>query len=52
MVFEALHRLEIAMRNKARLGDDLIGTKLAARAFNPEDGPFTDPAAEAGERQA
>jgi len=51
-VFEAFHRLEIAIRATARLGDELVGTKLAARAFNPEDGPLTDPNAEAGERQA
>lgn len=51
-VFEAFHRLEIGIRDAAGLGDDLIGTKLAARAFNPDDGPLTDLAAEAGERQA
>jgi uncharacterized protein (TIGR02391 family) len=51
-VFEAFHRLEIAIRSRAGLGDELIGTKLAARAFNPEDGPLTDNDAEPGERQA
>lgn len=51
-VFEAFHRLEIAIRDAAGLGDDLIGTKLAARAFNPVDGPLTDSEAEAGECQA
>jgi uncharacterized protein (TIGR02391 family) len=51
-VFEAFHRLEIGIRDAAGLGNDLIGTKLAARAFNPDDGPLTDTATEAGERQA
>lgn len=51
-MFEAFHRLEIATRATARLGDDLVGMKLAARPFHPEDGPLTDSSAEAGERQA
>ena len=51
-VFEAFHRVEIAIRDAAALGDDLVGTKLAARAFNPEGGPLTDLAAETGERHA
>jgi uncharacterized protein (TIGR02391 family) len=51
-VFEAFRRLEIAIRDAAALGDEWIGTRLAARAFNPDDGPLTDKAAEAGERQA
>jgi len=51
-VFEAFHRLEIGIRDAASLGNDLIGTKLAARAFNPDDGPLTDAATEGGVRQA
>jgi uncharacterized protein (TIGR02391 family) len=51
-VFEAFHKLEVAIRTVAGLGTDLIGTRLTARAFNPEDGPLTDKQAEAGERQA
>lgn len=51
-VFEAFHRLEIDMRNAAGLGNEFIGTKLAANAFNPESGKLTDLKAEAGERQA
>ena len=51
-VFEAFHRLEIDIREAAGLGDGLVGTKLAARAFNPEDGPLMDSETEAGERQA
>ena len=51
-VFEAFKTLEVAIRCAAGLGDEWIGTKLTARAFNPEDGPLTDGSAEAGERQA
>ena len=51
-MFEAFHRLEIAIREAAGLGEDLLGTKLATRAFDPEDGPLSDRNAEKGERQA
>ena len=51
-VFEAFHRLEISIREAANLGDELVGTKLASRAFHPDDGSLTDNAAEAGERTA
>lgn len=51
-VFEAFKALEVAIRDASGLGDDLIGTKLASRAFNPEDGALTDPDQEAGERNA
>lgn len=51
-VFESFHRLEITIREAAGLGDDLIGTNLASRAFDPENGPLTDTDVEKGERQA
>ncbi|MEN8132073.1 MAG: TIGR02391 family protein [Pseudomonadota bacterium] len=51
-VFEAFHRLEVCTREAAELGDELIGTRLASRAFHPDDGPLTDGEAEPGERQA
>ena len=51
-VFSAFHRLEVAIRNTAGLGDEWIGTKLATRAFDPNDGPLRDRAAEPGEREA
>lgn len=51
-VFEAFKALEVAMRNGAGLGHEFLGTKLAARAFNPDDGPLTNRDQEAGERQA
>lgn len=51
-VFDAFHKLEVAIREAAGLGAESIGTKLTAKAFNPEDGPLTDKQAESGERQA
>lgn len=51
-VFEAFKLLEVSIRQAAGLGDECLGTKLAARAFNPESGPLTDMAAEAGERHS
>lgn len=50
-VFEAFKALEVAIRNGAKLGHDLVGTKLATRAFNPEEGPLTDQGQDGGERQ-
>ena len=51
-VFEAFKALEVEIRSAAGLGNDLVGTALAARAFNPDDGPLTDIDAERGERVA
>jgi uncharacterized protein (TIGR02391 family) len=51
-VFEAFKALEVVIRSGAKLGHDLVGVSLASRAFNPEDGPLTDKAAEKGERVA
>ena len=51
-VFEAFKALEVEIRAAAVLGDDLIGTSLAARAFNPENGPLTNMDSEKGERVA
>ena len=52
VVFEAFKALEIAVREKAGLGDDMIGVQLASKAFHPETGQLTDMAAEKGERVA
>lgn len=51
-VFQAMKQVEIAIREASGAADELIGVKLARFAFNPETGPLTDSAAEAGERQA
>jgi uncharacterized protein (TIGR02391 family) len=51
-VFEAFRALEVAIRSAAGLGNDSFGTKLVARAFDPNTGPLSDPEAELSERQA
>lgn len=51
-VFEAFKALEVAIREAAGLGHDLVGIRLASRAFHPETGELTDTRAEAGEKQA
>ena len=51
-VFEAFKVLEVSIRQAAGLGDEFLGTKLTARAFDPKGGPLTDKMAEAGERQS
>jgi len=51
-VFEAFKTLEVSIRTASGLGNELVGTKLAGRAFHPESGELTDMDAEAGERQA
>ena len=51
-VFEAFKTVEVEMRSIAKLGNELVGTKLASRAFDPKDGPLTDLEAEMGEREA
>ena len=37
-VFEAFKTLEVSIRNAAGLGNELVGTRLAIRAFNPDGG--------------
>jgi uncharacterized protein (TIGR02391 family) len=49
--FQAMKGVEVAVRDTAGLGADLIGVKLMRKAFAPEDGPLTDLTAETGERQ-
>lgn len=49
-VFEAFKALEVAMRTGAQLGPELLGTRLAARAFHPDDGPLTEKGQDGGER--
>ena len=51
-VFKAYRAVEVAIRAAARLGDDLVGVKLARRAFGPGDGPLADLDAESGERES
>ena len=49
-VFEAFKALEVAIRDAAGLGHDLVGVQLAGRAFQPESGPLAHHAAERGEQ--
>jgi uncharacterized protein (TIGR02391 family) len=51
-VFQAFKEVEIAVRQVAHLGPELIGTNLMSRAFNPENGPLADQALVPAERQA
>jgi uncharacterized protein (TIGR02391 family) len=51
-VFEAMKAVEVAVRAAATLTAADIGTKLMRKAFEVENGPLTDKAAEQGERQA
>ena len=51
-VFEAMKAVEVAVRDAAGLLPADIGTKLMRKAFDTENGPLTDKAAEQGERQA
>ncbi len=50
--FAALKAVEVAVREAAGYGNDRYGKELMAMAFNPENGPLTDTAAEKGERTA
>jgi uncharacterized protein (TIGR02391 family) len=51
-VFGAMKAVEVAVRTAATLTAADIGTKLMRKAFEVENGPLTDKAAERGERQA
>ena len=51
-VLEAMKAVEVAVRDAAGLTAADIGTKLMRKAFEVENGPLTDKAAEQGERQA
>lgn len=50
-VFEAMKAVEIAVRDAACLGNDLVGVSLMTTAFR-EGGPLADPTVEKGEQVA
>ena len=50
-VFRAFKEVEVRVRTKSGLGDDLIGRELMVRAFGPT-GPLTNPDAPKGEQDA
>ena len=51
-VFQAMKSVEVSVRAKARLGNNLIGVSLMREAFAPERGVLTDTEAEKGEQVA
>lgn len=51
-VFNAMHAVEVAVREAAGLSNSDIGVDLMRKAFNPKDGPLTDKSSEPGEREA
>lgn len=51
-VFEAFKELEVAVRAAAGLPQELIGTDLMRKAFNPNGGPLTKVGAHRSEEQA
>lgn len=51
-VFEAMKAVEVAVRDAGGFGAGDLGTKLMRKAFDVDNGPLTDKAAEQGERQA
>jgi uncharacterized protein (TIGR02391 family) len=50
--FQAMKAVEVAVRETAGLGNNLIGVVLMREAFSPEKGPLTDISAERGEQVA
>lgn len=50
-VFEAMKAVEVAVRDAARLGNDLVGVSLMTAAFK-EGGPLADPSVDKGEQVA
>ncbi|HKX05625.1 MAG TPA: TIGR02391 family protein [Methylomirabilota bacterium] len=51
-VFQAYKEVEVRVRKKAGLPDDVVGVFLMRTAFHPETGALTDNALVAAERQA
>jgi uncharacterized protein (TIGR02391 family) len=51
-VFEAFRAVEVSVRAAARLAATDFGVALMRRAFDPQNGPLTDPNEPAAERQA
>lgn len=51
-VFEAMKAVEVAVREASKLPAKEIGTNLMRQAFDPQEGPLTDKAAEKAEREA
>jgi uncharacterized protein (TIGR02391 family) len=50
--FQAFKEVEIRVRTGASLPDEILGTDLMRRAFNPDSGELTDNSQHGGEKQA
>ncbi len=50
--FQAMKAVEVSVREASGLPANLLGVPLMRKAFDPANGPLTDPAAEKGEREA
>ncbi len=50
--FQAMKAVEVVVREASGLSNDLLGTKLVRKAFDPKDGPLSDMEAEESEREA
>lgn len=51
-VFQSFKEVEVAVREKTGLPDDLTGVALMRKAFDVSNGPLTNLSAEKGEREA
>jgi uncharacterized protein (TIGR02391 family) len=51
-VFQAMKAVEVAVREAAKLGENVIGVPLMRQAFSPDRGCLTDLDADGGERVA
>jgi uncharacterized protein (TIGR02391 family) len=51
-VFQAMKAVEVAVRDAAGVGNDLVGVPLMRAAFSVDAGPLTDLVVERGERTA
>jgi uncharacterized protein (TIGR02391 family) len=51
-VFQALKEVEVAVRLVGSLTNAEFGTRLMRKAFDPQDGPLTDPQQDQSEKQA
>lgn len=51
-IFQAFKEVEIRVRSAAGFADEILGTDLMRKAFNPETGQLTDATQHGGEKQA
>lgn len=51
-VFQAFKEVEVRVREAGNFSESDLGVALVRKAFDPSDGPLTDPSAPAAEREA